>query len=671
MIPLPGHPGLRRPLRSIKGVGPRIEEILKGRGFNTLGDLLTLMPVRYQDRRALVPLSDLGPGMEALTSGVITAQRRGRYPKTGRGYVELEVTDGPHRLVVRWFNGPGRNREFEKGSRMVVFGKVTEYQERLQMVHPEVVPWKEEEGGLQPEIRPVYPEIDSLKPGTLRRIMAEALHELMGVPPIFPREWLKAHGLTDPIRALRTLHHPPARGSGGLPRPAGSKAWRSLALFELLFLQLILARSRARQGRLPGHTVPLRSGLAEAFQKSRPFDLTSSQKSALQEIRADMSRPRPMNRLLQGDVGSGKTVVALAAVFAAVDSGKQVAIMVPTEMLARQHFQRVAADAERLGVRAELLVGGLPEPEKKDCRDRLSSGRSGIVVGTQALISSQVSFQQLGLAVIDEQHRFGVGQRLALREKADHPDILVMTATPIPRSLAMTLYGDLDLSIIQGLPPGRRPIRTKVVSPEDRDGAYGVLAREIGAGGQGYVIAPRIEPGDEAETETHFGSVERVFEYVRKDVLPHVPVGLVHRRMKPDEQRAVMREFEAGRVAALVATTVIEVGIDVPNACVILIEGAERFGLAQLHQLRGRVGRGGRPSHCFLLPGGNAEAMERLQILAGASDGFELAEEDLKRRGPGGRRGGPAVRPGFPHLGPAAREPGPVAPGQGPGPGHH
>jgi len=637
MIPLPDHPNLFQKVKNLKGVGPQIEKALSKRGYETVGGLIALMPSRYQDRRRFVPLKDLVPDQEVLTGGRIESAKQGRFPRTGRRYFEIILTDGQARVSALWFSLPAHLRQtIVPGRDLLLFGRVQKRKGRLTFTHPELFPWPEKKPPA-PEIRPVYPEFEDLRPGTLRRIMLQARQQLSGVPFIFPKEWLDAHDLTDPIACLQTLHLPPAERPGPLPRPEESKAWRNLALFELLFLQLTLLRSKARQAGRPGWSCPAESALTEKFLAELPFRLTESQKKVLQEIRQDMAAPSPMNRLLQGDVGSGKTVVALAAIFTAVEGGRQAALMAPTEILARQHFRTIYPYAERLGLKADLLVGNLPEPQKAEIRDDLTCGRAQIAVGTHALISEGVRFAALGLAVIDEQHRFGVAQRLALRTKADRPDILVMTATPIPRSLSLVLYGDLDLSTISGLPPGRRPVKTRLFGPDQREAAYKILVEEINRGGQAYVVAPRItDARDDNSSGEDLTSAEGLVEFVRRKVPPDWKVELVHGRMKTEEREEAMAGFRKGRVRVLVATTVIEVGLDVAGATLVLIEGAERFGLAQLHQLRGRVGRRSQPGQCLLVAGENgAETRDRLQVLTRTNDGFVIAEEDLKRRGPG------------------------------------
>ncbi|MBW1710594.1 MAG: ATP-dependent DNA helicase RecG, partial [Deltaproteobacteria bacterium] len=401
-----------------------------------------------------------------------------------------------------------------------------------------------------------------------------------------------------------------------------------------------LARIRARLNRKEGLTFQVPSKLVNRYLSNLPFDLTSSQVHVLKEIQQDMAAPHPMNRLLQGDVGSGKTVLAMAAALTAIDGGYQAAFMAPTEILAQQHFQDLTPYAKNLGLNIDLLVGGLTEAEKNSSQDDLASGKTQLVFGTHALFSKNVQFKKLGLVIIDEQHRFGVSQRLALKSKATQPDFLVMTATPIPRSLAMTLYGDLELSVIQGLPPGRHPVKTEVFTRKNRLQAYQKLTREVMSGGQAFVIAPRIESGQENNSQTDdLSAAEDLYRVISKEVPPEIKAGLVHGRMKREEKQAVLESFRKGVIKILVATTIIEIGVDLAGATLILIENAERFGLAQLHQLRGRVGRGSKPARCLLINGPSGAASNRLRIMIRTNDGFVLAEEDLKLRGPGDAAG--------------------------------
>jgi len=637
MFPLPSHPSLTKDLLSLKGVGPHLKRILNKRGFQCVGDLVALMPSRYQDRRTLVPLGRLKADSEVLTGGYVDKISPKRSNKTGRHFFEITISDDTGQVQAYWFRFPVYlRRTMKKGDRVLLFGQVKEYRNRLYFPHPEMTLWRSEDPPVK-EIRPVYPAWEDIKPGVLRRIMAQAARELSAVPTIFPRTWLDNHHLTDPVISLLTLHQPPVKKPGRLPRPEDSLAWKSLALFELLFIQLTLARIRARLNHEQGIPFNFPSELVDRYLSGLPFELTFSQALVLKDIQGDMAAPRPMNRLLQGDVGSGKTVLAIAAALAAIDTGYQVAFMAPTEILAQQHYQNFISHAERLDVTTDLLVGSLTETEKSLSQENLASGKTQLVFGTHALFSKAVQFKSLGLVIIDEQHRFGVAQRLALKSKGEQPDFLIMTATPIPRSLAMTLYGDLDLSVIHGLPPGRHPIETKLYAPKDRLKAYQELSREIMDGGQAFVVAPRI--GSREENTDQFedlSAAENLFRVISNELLPQVKIGLVHGRMKTEQQQAMLKSFREGHVKVLVATTVIEVGMDLANATMILVEGAERFGLAQLHQLRGRVGRGPKPAQCLLI-GGSSEGHsdKRLRTLTQLHDGFTLAEEDLKIRGPG------------------------------------
>ena len=634
MIPISFYPNMSQGIRAIKGVGPQMEKALRRRGFDTLEDLAFLTPVRYQDRRKFVPLNELSPGLEAMAAGRIERVDEGRFSSTGRRYFQLTIEDETGRINALWFSFPVHlRRTLKKGRRVGLFGLVQEYKNTLQMVHPEITVL---DGKIKPapEVRPVYPEFDDLKAGALRKVVNEAMDRFSGAPLIFPEGWLKRRGLTDPTTALRIIHQPPADRPGPLPRPDESNAWKSLALAELLFLQLSLARSRARQAGARGWSCPDKSELVESFFSALPFHLTKAQQKAFEEIRSDMASPKPMNRLLQGDVGSGKTVAAMAAAFLTVDGGRQAAVMAPTEILARQHYLVFKEYGEKLNVKVELLIGSMTESEKSRVRAATADGGVDILIGTQSLISSAIEYKSLGLGVIDEQHRFGVAQRLALREKAGRPDLLVMTATPIPRSLAMTLYGDLDVSTIDEFPPGRTPAVTEVFTGAEREKAYLKLVEEVNNGAQAFIVAPRIDSRDENGDD--LASTEDLYRYISDELLADVPVGLVHGRMRPDEQSEVMESFRSGRLRVLTATTVIEVGVDVPQASVILIEGAERFGLAQLHQLRGRIGRGsGRQSYCLLVAGESNGDPARLRLMEKSNDGFYLAEEDLKLRGPG------------------------------------
>lgn len=642
MLPMPNHPGFSKELRKLKGVGPQMEKSLNKKGFKTVGDLFSFMPNRYHDRRSITPLGSLEAEVETLMLGEVESMTTKRARRTGRSFFEITISDDTGSVKIYWFRLPAFLRKsFKIGETLLIFGKVEDYHNRLFVPHPEINKWP---GGADhlppPEIRPVYPVVDGIKAGALRRVMAQLCSDLQAVPDIFPKAWLKENDLTDPVSALRVLHQPPADADGLLPLPRKSRAWKSLAISEFLFIQLALARSRARLGASVGLSFSDESALANDFLSSQLFELTESQKAVLGEIKADMARPHPMNRLLQGDVGSGKTVVALTLAMGVVDAGLQVAFMAPTEILARQHFKTFQAYAEKADIKTDLVTGSANDAEKAEMREKLASGETRVVFGTHALFSASMEFKNLGLVIIDEQHRFGVNQRLALKSKAERPDVLVMSATPIPRSLAMTLYGDLDISTIKGLPPGRQPIKTRLFGPNERKQAYKYLVQEIDQGGQAFIVAPRIEPDNEGEPGSDLSSVIELFKVVSNEILPNTAVGMAHGRMDSSELELAIKDFESGKTRVLVATTVIEVGLDIPDATMIVVEGAERFGLAQLHQLRGRVGRSDKPGKCILISNQpEPEQNQRLNILTETSDGFVLAEEDLKTRGPGDATG--------------------------------
>lgn len=633
MLPLHLHPRLNKSLRSLKGVGPKLEHALSKKGYQTVGQLLLLMPNKYQDRRALTRLGDIKEGAEVLVKGTITRTDSRWSKKTRRKLFEITVSDESGEIRAYWFRLPVFLRKtLSKGDEVLLFGEVSVYSRQLYILHPEIRTGKNLEPNF--EIRPVYPDIEGIKPGNLRRVMTEAIKELDTMPSVFPREWLAENSLIDPIFSIKTLHRPPTDKPGPLPVPKESKAWKNLAFFELLFLKLSQDRTKAGLARNKGFGMKAGFPLAKKYIDGLEFELTGAQDKALKEIFRDMESPIPMNRLLEGDVGSGKTVLANACSLAAAGAGFQAAFMAPTELLARQHYQTMRPHALNLGIEIDILLGGFSETEKKQKLSLLKSGQTRIIFGTHALFSKDVAYNNLGLIIIDEQHRFGVGQRWALKSKARRPDTLIMSATPIPRSLAMTIYGEMDISIIDELPPGRESSQTILFNQEERLKAYKLLADEIAAGGQAFVVLPRIENNN--EEENGIPAAEEVYKFLRTEILDPEQVGLVHGRMDRDEQDQVIDFFRTGKLRTLVATTIIEVGLDITSATMILIEGAERFGLAQLHQLRGRVGRGKKKSFCLLLMNNESEeAGSRLKIMTEVSDGFILAEEDLRIRGAG------------------------------------
>ena len=612
-------------VRYLRGVGPGRAALLARLGVRTVGDLLRYCPRRHEDRRSIAPLGQLAIGQATTFRGRVVDQRELR-PRAGLVISQAVLEDGTGRVRLVWFNQPWRLRDAAPGRELVAFGTAQWRYRELQVQNPE---YEVLEGGDLLQVGrmvPVYRLTEGLNQRGMRRLVWQVLEDGGAVieDPL-PEELRSRRSLVPLQRALRGIHFP----ADFLDLEA---ARRRLAFDELFGMQKALAAGRReRAGVVKGLRYGPPGALTRAMLERLPFALTAGQRRSLEEIWADLERPEPMYRLLQGDVGSGKTVVAAGALLRAVEAGHQGALMVPTELLAEQHAANLRRLVEPLGVRLDLLTGGQPKREREAVQERLAAGESGVVVGTHALVQEGVRFARLALAVIDEQHRFGVRQRELLPEKGERPDLLVMTATPIPRTLILTLYGDMAVSLIDSLPPGRRPVKTFFLERNRREEAYGFLERQVGAGHLAYVVCPLIE---ESEAMTARAAAQLADQLRRR--FAGDGVGLVHGRMPFREREAVMEEFRTGRQRILVATTVIEVGMDVPEATVMVVEGAERFGLAQLHQLRGRVGRGDAPGYCLLLEGkGTPEARERLSTLAGLTDGFAVAEADLKARGPG------------------------------------
>lgn len=631
------------PLRFLKGVGPRRAALLEDTGLSTVEDLLHVLPFRYEDRRSFVRLADLSleSGPRVLDARVRSA-RLIRTRRRGFTIFEAVLEDASGTIRALWYNQPYLERVLREGRRVVLFATATldRYGREivLENAEYELLDEGEEEGVHTGRIVPVYRKLADLSSRMqrtlLHRVLSEVDPETLSRP--VPAEIAARQGLLERFEALRQVHFPGGeRAIGALFDPI-SPARRTLAFEEVFLLQLALALrrqgvERAKRAAVYEVTDALKLRLARLL----PFRLTEAQRRVLAEIGADLRSPHPMNRLLQGDVGSGKTIVATLTLLVAVENGYQGALMAPTEILAEQHFRNL----ERLfaekggGYRVELLTGSLRAADRRRALDAIAGGEAQIVVGTHALFESGVEFRKLAMVVVDEQHRFGVRQRAALAEKGARPDVLVMTATPIPRTMALTLYGDLDLSVIDALPPGRTPVTTVVRGEEQRERVYEGIRREIASGRQAYVVVPLVEETEKSDLKaaTAFAA------HLRERVFPGVGVGLVHGKLKSEEKERVMREFAAGRIPILVATTVIEVGVDVPNASVMVVEHAERFGLSQLHQLRGRVGRGAARSYCVLMVGEEtgAPARERLDVMEKTSDGFRIAEKDFELRGPG------------------------------------
>ena len=622
-----------RPVTALRGVGPQLARRLERIGVRTVADLLLHRPLRYEDRTRLVPLGALRAGARALAEGEVELAEVRPRP---RRQLLVRVSDRTGALTLRFFHfSEAQRRLFRRGARVRLWGEVRPGPAGLEMVHPEVRVLR---GAEPPEaaLTPVYPATEGLHQAVLRRLAGEAL-ALLGrgaFPELLPERLLQGLGLPPLHEALRLVHRPPAGADAEALAAGTHPAVRRLALEELLAHALSLRRLR-RTVRAAGAPALADGALAGRLLETLPFAPTGAQRRVIAEVAADLARPRPMLRLVQGDVGSGKTVVAAAALCRAVGSGWQGALMAPTELLAEQHARSLAGWLEPLGVRVVLLTGGRRRGRAAALR-AVASGEADVVVGTHALFQEEVAFARLGLVVIDEQHRFGVHQRLALREKGAggrlRPHQLVMTATPIPRTLAQVAYADLDSSVLDELPPGRQPVATVAVPESRREEVVERVRAVCRAGRQAYWVCTLIEPSEALAAEAAEETAARL-----REALPDVAVGLVHGRMRPAEKAGVMRAFAHGELGLLVATTVIEVGVDVPNATVMVIENAERLGLAQLHQLRGRVGRGREAASCVLLyrPPLSETARARLQVLRETTDGFEIARRDLELRGPG------------------------------------
>ena len=631
-------PAGAQPVSALSGVGPKVAEKLAARGLETLQDLWLHLPLRYEDRTRIEPIASLRPGQPAqVLARVEAVERSFRY----RPMLRVAIGDDSHgTLVLRFFHfGKAQVAMFVPGRRILCYGEVRPGQHGLEMVHPSYRLLADDaDASARDALDPVYPAIEGLGPQSVARLVGEALKRLpeageLELLPAGMRERLALPTLRD---ALLTAHRPPPDADLALFAAGRHPAQRRLALEELLAHHLSLRRQRIA---LRAHgAMPVRPAgkLARALRQRLAFKLTGAQQRVLDEVNKDMARPEPMLRLVQGDVGSGKTVVAALAAANAVEAGRQVALMAPTELLAEQHLTNFRAWLEPLGLRVAWLAGKVTGKARAAALDEIASGRAQVVVGTHALMQESVAFASLALAIVDEQHRFGVHQRLALRDKglsgSQVPHQLVMTATPIPRTLAMSAYADLDVSVIDEMPPGRTPVTTVAVSGERRAEVVERIRAACAEGRQAYWVCTLIEDSEEVEAQ----AAQSTFEQLGA-ALPELRLGLLHGRMRPAEKQAVMARFKAGDLHLLVATTVIEVGVDVPNASLMLIENAERLGLAQLHQLRGRVGRGAAASSCVLLykPPLSALARERLEVMRASTDGFLIAEKDLELRGPG------------------------------------
>lgn len=610
---------------------------------STVEDLLHYLPMRYEDRSNLARIADLQDG--AMASVEVKVRVGGIVPlKGGRlKMYEFIATDGEGQVRAFWWNQVFLNKVFTRGSRVVLYGqwKWNRYKNYFEVENPEYESLTEEENdsdfdAIHTTRRiPVYRKLGDFRTRQLRSIFHHLLTNLSEpFSELLPAEIVERNALLGRDTALRNAHFPAEDSPIDDYNQMKSPAHRRLIFEELFWLTFAIGLRRLERVKEPkGEIIEITDRVRETVRRILPFTPTNAQKRAIKEIVGDMTSDEPMNRLLQGDVGSGKTIVAVQAMVISVENGYQAVLMAPTEILAEQHARNFKRWLEKTHYRIELLIGSMKAKEKREVHDALKSGEIDIVVGTHALIQEAVEFHKLGLAVIDEQHRFGVMQRAEIRRRGINPDVLVVTATPIPRSLAMTVYGDLEVSIIDELPPGRTPIKTYLRGDDRREKIYEFIRQQLQAGRQAYVVYPIIEESEKLDLR----NATEMYENLRGEIFPEFKVGLLHGKMKPDEKEAVMSHFSANKIQILVATTVIEVGVDVPNASVMLIEHAERFGLSQLHQLRGRVGRGGAESYCILLAqfSKTKEARERLKIMEETTDGFKIAEKDLEIRGPG------------------------------------
>lgn len=617
---------LESPVQYLKGIGPKRARCLEKIGVATVRDLLYLLPRRYLDYTAIRCIRDLRIDDDTTVIGRVTMTEH-RATRHRTSLTTLLVADDTGSVVVRWFNRPDLKKKFKTGDWLLLSGPVSYYR-RLQFVNPlyEILTPDDLEERKAGAIIPIYPLTEGLTIWDVRRAMRRILEQLpANLPETVPEFLRQRRGLTTLTEALRNLHFP------GTMVDAGRARCR-LVYDEFLRFELVVTRRRTRLAREPGLVQRETGQITSAFFQTLPFVFTDEQNRVLKEIRADMARAVPMNRLLQGDVGSGKTVVALYACLIAAENGNQAAFMAPTEILAEQHYLVHADRLRRIGATPVLLTGSLRREERNEVLKKIVHGEAVIVIGTHALIEGDIMFKKLGLVVIDEQHRFGVMQRAALVNKGVNPDFLVLSATPIPRTLALTLYGDLDVSTLAEKPPGRGSVITRLVRNSEQKKVYDFIRGGIADGRQAFIICPIIETSEKVDLK----SVQEAYQEVR-DEFPGYKCAVIHGRLKTQERMAIMDSFRAGRIQILVATTVIEVGVDIPNATIMIIRHPERFGLAQLHQLRGRIGRGEEKAHCFLFLDRfvNPDAFARLRFFEQHNDGFALARMDMKLRGTG------------------------------------
>ena len=635
---------LTQDIQFIKGVGPRIGALLHKKGIKTIEDALFTLPLRYEDRRKLVPIRSLTANSIQVFTGTVSAAQTVS-TRNGRKTFEVQITDTSGSITCRWFQGNPLwlSRQWTVGKQGLFIAEPVGYGARLEIHHPEVE-WLPE--GSDPNTYltqhraqfggfiPVYPLTEGIHQKAMRSIMHQVVSQFVEqVVQAVPPSIVQQYGLQPLAEALQAVHTPSDSSDISALQEGRTIEHRSLVFDEFFHWELGLALKRRGIQLEPGISFQVTHRYTKELLKLLPFSLTEAQRRVLSEIKSDMMSSAPMYRLVQGDVGSGKTLVALMAALVAVENDYQVAIMAPTEILAEQHWHNIHMLCEQIGIEVVLLTAACKGSARASVLERIASGAAQIVIGTHAVIQDKVHFHRLGLGIIDEQHRFGVLQRSIIKQKGLNPDILVMTATPIPRTLAMTVFGDLSLSVIDQLPPGRTPVTTRVLTENRRSDVYRIIREQISAGRQGYLIYPLVEESEKLDLK----AATQMADSLATEHFPDLRIGLLHGKLKPDEKEQVMQRFKAHELDLLVATTVIEVGIDVPNATVMVIEHAERFGLSQLHQLRGRVGRGSHTSYCLLVASNRLsdDSRHRLSVMESSSDGFVIAEKDLEIRGPG------------------------------------
>ena len=608
------------PVRYLKGVGPKTAERFEKLGILTLSDLLCHYPRRYLDFSKPYSIAEAPADTECVVKAEVFAKPGGRILPGGRRMERITAGDDVSSLEITWFNNPYAAQKLELGQEYYFQGIVTGGMLRRQMVNPQV---RTDAQVKSSPFEAVYPQTEGLTSSAIAKCVRQLLPHAELLPDPLPPKMLKKYRLLSKADAVRAIHCPATEEEAFAAR-------RRLIYEELLVLQLGIGRMKNHGAASTG--APMKKADASPFWESLSFSPTGAQRRAVEEILTDMSGETSMNRLLQGDVGSGKTLVAAAAIWACIRAGYQAALLAPTEILASQHAENLNRLLSPFGMRVALLTGGMKAAARRTTLAAIRDDEADLIVGTHAILSEGVEFARLGLAVVDEQHRFGVRQRGLLAEKAANPHLLVMSATPIPRTLGLLMYGDLDISILDELPPGRKPVKTRCITGKKRADLYGFLDREIDSGRQVYIVCPAIEDAG----GSGLNAVKSYYEDIAKAYLPDRRVGLMHGKLKPKEKAEVMDDFKSGRLDALVSTTVIEVGVDVPNATVMVIENAERYGLSALHQLRGRVGRGAAESWCFLVSDNASESVQkRLKFLCSTSDGFAVAQYDLETRGPG------------------------------------